>query len=164
MRRYRGILVLAILTVALSPIFPQSATNSAYAASSSNRLGIDALDKESQRCMTCHDGSRALRIELGPAGAPMEIESFGMTRTKNHAIGMEYAVAYNAKPREFVAPPLLKTDVKLVGGKVGCLSCHAKKEIIVADGGAFDRSLLDRCTVDDREGFQEPKCLSCHIK
>jgi hypothetical protein len=145
-------------------VLSQPATRTAYAEPASNRLSVVQLDAESQRCMVCHDGSRALRIELRPAGAPMEFENGDRFRTKNHAVGMEYEVAYNAKPNEFVQPAMLEKSIKIFSGKVGCLSCHAKREILLADGGQADRRLTETCTVDRAAEGYGPNCLKCHIK
>ncbi|MEK9137930.1 MAG: hypothetical protein AAB393_12465 [Bacteroidota bacterium] len=145
----------------------QPALNTAFEQPPSNRLSVAQLDAESQKCMRCHDGSLGSRIELRPAGAPIEYE-FGRTvTTTNHAIGMSFSTAYEANPTEYVSPSALNPNVKLVDGKVGCLSCHVQKEVLIAQTSAFVETPETQCSFDKeatRRAFGGPSCLNCHIK
>jgi hypothetical protein len=145
----------------------QPALNTAFDQPPSDRLNVVHLDAESQRCMRCHDGTLGSRIELRPAGASMEYD-FGRTiTTTNHAIGMLYLIAYEANPNEYVSPEALNPSVKLVDGKVGCLSCHVRTEVLIAQASAFVETPETRCSFDKEatlKTFGGPSCLSCHIK
>ncbi|HEX9023316.1 MAG TPA: cytochrome c3 family protein [Geobacteraceae bacterium] len=95
------------------------------------------LDPISYECITCHDGSSA------PATG------------YSHPVGMDYdsSTAFSRRhplSRQFISRGALNPDIVLIGGKVGCLSCHnplnPERNHLVASN---DRSTL---------------CLSCHIK
>lgn len=145
---------------------PIGGTLSVFSQSVSNRLQPDQLDFESQQCMRCHDGSSAKRIELRPVEAPIEFEMNGWLRTTNHSIGMSYAETYEANPTEYIAPENLNPNITLIDGRIGCLSCHLKKENLLAaavtaiqmsTGCTFDRMATQRA-------FRGPGCTQCHVK
>ena len=107
--------------------------------------GIGGLDPFSVICLTCHDGSIASGIENGVQGG---LDNNGHIGNGNHPIGMSYA-GYTR--RNFYIPlGALNNDIVMVGGKMGCLSCHnpqnPEKFHLARSNG---RSRL---------------CLSCHIK
>jgi hypothetical protein len=139
----------------------------AYDRPASNRVSSEQLDQESFACMTCHNGTLGPRIEIRAAGSPIEYEFTSSLRTTNHAVGMEYRLAYEAKPREFVAPAALAPSIRLVAGKVGCLSCHIKKTDLVAETTPTLPDRNTRCTIDRAENGRflgGPNCLQCHRK
>ncbi|MBI5470906.1 MAG: hypothetical protein HY961_01030 [Ignavibacteriae bacterium] len=145
----------------------QPATNTAYSQPPSSRLSVAQLDAESQRCMACHSGAFGQHIELRPAGAPLEFEYGRTVRTRNHAIGMEYQIAYEANPQEYVAPAALDRNIRLVEGKVGCLSCHIKREELIVQATSYVPVSDMQCSNDNdalQKVFRGPNCLKCHIK
>lgn len=129
------------------------------------RLSSSDLDIESQRCMSCHDGSRGKIVELRPKGAPLEFDA--TWRTKNHSIGMNYQTSYDENPNEYVAPSMLHSRIKIIDGKIGCLSCHVAQNDLVASltgGGSLSNN---ECTVDieaTQEAFQGSLCIQCHVR
>ncbi len=156
-----------ILCTTATRIAAQPATNTAYPQPSTNRLNVAYLDAESQQCMACHNGAFGQHIELRPAGAPLEFEQSRNVKTKNHAIGMDYSIAYEANPQEYVAPHALDKNVRLIEGKVGCLSCHIKRQDLIADVSSFVSSPTMQCSNDKAAAqieFRGPNCLKCHIK
>ena len=168
-RRAPAAATVATLLVVLFvvPLVAQPATNTAFDEPASNRLSVTSLDAESQLCMVCHNGTYGKRIELRPAGAPLEFEYGRTIKTKNHAIGMEYQVAYDANPKEYVAPTTLDKNIKLVEGKVGCLSCHIKREQLLAQATPVLQAFDNQCTNDKpatQRAFRGMNCLNCHRK
>ena len=133
-----------------------------------NEPGLDATAKA---CLKCHDGTRAIKIEVKDAAAPLEFSSSG--KQVNHPVGMDYDVmaterAHNLKPRI-----LLDTNIVLADGKVTCTSCHRLKEtrsiataprarrdetaLLMADTGTCSAS--SELTVGPKE---TDLCLACH--
>ena len=106
------------------------------------------LDPISMECLGCHDGTMAKavnhRISDGDTHRVKSIE----TIKGSHPIGMDYNAF--ARSKEYVPSNTLAADIKLINGKVGCVSCHNLL-------GRNDKYLA----VDNtRSGL----CFSCHNK
>lgn len=106
------------------------------------------LDPISMECLGCHDGTLAKavnhRISDGDTQRVKSIE----TIKGSHPIGMDYNTF--ARSKEYVPSHTLAADIKLINGKVGCVSCHNLL-------GRNDKYLA----VDNtRSGL----CFSCHNK
>ncbi len=130
--------------------------------SSPTRLSVSDLDFESRKCMRCHDGSNGTYIPLRPVTAPIEHVEAGSIKTKNHSVGMFYAKSVEKQPTGYVDPISLNSRIKLIGGKVGCLSCHIKKTD--EEGPSRNEQV---CTNDSKaaeEIFHGRLCQQCHIK
>jgi len=133
-------------------------------SSSSNRLSSYQLDLESQQCMKCHDGSGGNAIELRPSDAPVEFDRGLWMKTKNHSIGMSYSASRQKNPAEYVSETSLNENIKLIDGKIGCLSCHVAKPRLLA---SLSAEIPDECPVDvegTEKAFQGNLCINCHIK
>lgn len=102
--------------------------------------GGSLLDKFSVECLSCHDGT----ISKGPQ---VEVKQ-GVWQ---HGIGMSHPVGVDYPfSEDFAYPESLPKEVRLFGGKIGCLSCH---EIY-----AKERDML----VMNNRGSR--LCLTCHKK
>lgn len=129
-----------------------------------NYVSISELDPISQTCMKCHDGSRANQVDLRRAGSPMTFDR--LMRTTNHPIGMKYSESYMKNPKGYIYPTSLREDVKLIDGKMGCLSCHHQRQTLFVS--TSDETIVEEeCTNDkvaDSQVSEMQLCLSCHIK
>lgn len=131
------------------------------------RIPSSQLDYESRHCMRCHDGSRGQTIELRPVNAPIEFDRGLWMRTKNHSIGMSYSETENKNPREYVPVGALNPNIKLIDGKIGCLSCHVAKPQLLASLSVETNSADNECGVDvegTTKAFKGNLCLYCHRK
>jgi len=118
--------------------------------------------------MKCHNGKKAVHITFREAGTPMEIRG---SRTVNHPVGMRYDYYSMLRPGEYQPKSLLNPAIRLVDGRVTCLSCHALKEkkktrsVMRAAGESLyamnDCTASGELTVGPRE---TDLCMGCHIK
>lgn len=132
---------------------------------SQNRLHKTELDIESEQCMRCHDGSKSREIELRPVNAPVEFIVDGFMKTSNHSIGMSYQQSYVSNPGEYVHTGSMNPSIKLIDGKVGCLSCHVSKNKLLAFNSM--NIVPDECNYDKeltQQAFQGNLCVQCHNK
>ena len=131
------------------------------------RLSGNQLDIESRQCMRCHDGSGGNKIELRPVDAPTEFDKGLFMRTKNHSIGMSYVNSYAKCPNGYIAISDLDPNIKIIDGRVGCLSCHLAKPQYLASLSVEVNLTTEECTYDSEgteKAFQDNLCLKCHIK
>ncbi len=77
--------------------------------------GRDGLDRESRRCLECHDGVTARDGSVGGKGMA--------DPGTNHPVGIEYATGRDAEVT-LRSPSELPHSVRLPGGRVSCVSCH----------------------------------------
>lgn len=98
------------------------------------------LDQASLYCISCHDGDIATHVPLSlSTGSPME----------SHPVGVDYLEAV-IRNRQLKHPRFLDPAIKLVNGKLSCISCH----------NIF--SLKNhKLAIDNRNSRL---CLECHIK
>ncbi len=153
-----GLILIAINLIALS-VFSQNR--------GSIRIPPSQLDYESQHCMKCHNGSDGPTIELRPVSAPIEFDRGLWMRTKNHSIGMPYTESENKNPRGYVPVGALNVNIKLIDGKIGCLSCHVAKPQLLASLSVETNSEGNECGVDvegTKKTFQGNLCVYCHRK
>ncbi|UCH80022.1 MAG: cytochrome c3 family protein [Nitrospiraceae bacterium] len=104
------------------------------------------IDMESLTCIECHDEHiTKSRSSLG-AG----IWKHGTGTLLPHPVGISYEESHDRKKHGFKPAGLLRKEVKLYEGKIGCGSCHniysKEKYMLVISN---ERSTL---------------CLECHIK
>ena len=129
------------------------------------------LDHSAQRCITCHNGSRATHIVIKSADSPMQFSSFG--KQVNHPVGMSYDSYAARKPRRYTREGSLDSNVVLVNGNVSCVSCHrlkARVQSSFSTGTAVnfnehvpvatqDCSASGELTVGPK---QSDLCIACH--
>jgi hypothetical protein len=99
---------------------------------------------EYRACLCCHDGMVAPEITPSDSRTRMRDPSV------NHPVGMTYRTAYLRAPAGLVPEPMLDSRVRLVDGKVQCVSCHT-------------------ASPEGKWGLAIPRsgsglCLSCHVK
>jgi len=102
------------------------------------------IDKMSIECIGCHDKY---------LNDPGDIVGAGMWEHSNknsHVIGISYENISSKKRREFRAPGLLRKEMLLFDGKIGCGTCHSIY--------SKSRGML----VMDNNG--SALCVECHIK
>ncbi len=104
------------------------------------------IDSESLACIECHDSHITTpRSSLG-AG----VWKHGAEELLPHPIGITYEKSHNRKKGDFRHSSMLRKELKLYQGNIGCGTCHnmysKEKYMLVIRN---DRSAL---------------CLECHIK
>lgn len=82
-------------------------------------FGIGRLDKESETCMGCHDGTTA--SDAGSHALP----GFSMADRSDHPIGITYRQTNKGSEFRLVDPNRLDKRVRLFDQAVGCGSCHS---------------------------------------
>lgn len=73
------------------------------------------VDQGSWQCMKCHEGGFA-------SHAPVNFDT-GLING-NHPIGIDYLRSFIKKKGELKHPGAINKEIKFIGGKLGCLSCH----------------------------------------
>ncbi len=104
------------------------------------------IDRESLACIECHDSHITTPISSLGTG----VWKHSSTKILPHPIGISYEKSHNRKKGGFKPASMLRKEVKLYQGNIGCGSCHSiyskEKYMLVISN---DRSVL---------------CLECHIK
>lgn len=124
------------------------------------------LDDASKQCMTCHKQD----VSIKGAGGVMEFQGH---QSKNHPVGMDYGSRAAKDPRGYFPVTSLNKALRLVDGRVTCITCHKIKEDAPAPSSGFIKVGLTtggtdpRCTATT-ELTVGPRttdlCLSCHNK
>lgn len=124
------------------------------------------LDRLSLHCMQCHNGSTAgKRVSVKAADTPMRFEGF---RSLDHPVGMFYDEHASRKPHRFRPTFSLDRSVRLVDGKVSCVSCHRLKQDVPAElaSEAWNKKGERACTASKKlaiDSATHSLCLACHI-
>lgn len=136
-------------------------------AQASTRETMDVqLDAATEACMACHNGTAASHISVKNAGAPLQVAG---TMNVNHPVGMDYNEYAYRKPGGYQPSEALDPNIRLVDGKVGCVSCHQLKEA-APQQLAMAQSAPERnsnCTASNQLTVgpgESDLCLACHIK
>lgn len=110
------------LIAALNGTLPEVNTKGGGSKQSNRTQGIDALSAD---CLGCHDGVATLQITVVLRNDPFRTHSrsdFTMTGM-DHPIGMDYN-RYVSASRAYKPLSSIGNKMILVGGKVGCITCH----------------------------------------
>ena len=83
------------------------------------------LDVSSAECMGCHNGMDSGHIVVKSANSAMQSTTSG--RQSNHPIGMKYDEFASSDPGSYRSSATLDLNIRLVGGRVACVSCHQLK-------------------------------------
>ena len=122
------------------------------------------VDSETLRCMQCHDGVSAGDVEITLPGANSGVSGL---HTGKHPIGMNYRDYVRATPLEYQRHDGLNSNIRLVDGRVSCVSCHTGKQEslqpILTSQTALNE---DTVCLSSGGAKREPGglCQSCHIK
>ncbi len=104
------------------------------------------IDRESLACIECHDS----HITTPRASLGAGFWKHGRTNILPHPIGISYEESHKRKKGGFKPAGMLRKEVKLYEGNIGCGSCHniysKEKYMLVIRN---DSSVL---------------CLECHVK
>ncbi len=84
--------------------------------------GAMSVDPVSAECLSCHDGSIGSRSDVGVGYWRHSVDFFSQDRGV-HPIGVNYRRAA-MKDRKLRPPEALPSEIRLVDGKVSCISCH----------------------------------------
>lgn len=103
------------------------------------------LDRESQECLSCHDGGQAAARAVNIGGG---IWTHASGSAGSHPVGVDYRQA--VKKGGYRRQELLNRRIRLFDGKLGCSSCHNIYSTLP--------SLL--VTSNSRSAL----CFECHIK
>ncbi len=108
------------------------------------------IDKISQDCISCHDGSYATSVTIG-AGIWTHSGELIQNDMGSHPIGMDYDMARTRLGSKSYLRPRAMVDrrIRFFDGKVGCGSCHDPYSTI-------DQLLV----MSDRDS---KLCLACHM-
>lgn len=101
-----------------------------------------SIDRVSLACMSCHEGATA-------SDASVTIKKGGHSFGESHRIGFNYMKAFRSK-KDLRSPISLSPEIKLFGGKVGCVSCHNPFNL--------DKHQLSISNEESK------LCMECHLK
>jgi hypothetical protein len=124
------------------------------------------LDEVAAGCMCCHDGTKATQVSVK---GPSQGMQFRGARSINHPVGMIYSEKAHKQPHGFKPIHGLGSQIRLVQGKVSCVSCHLLKEgqPPAALKNNPEKSSMNGCTASKKLA-SGPKgqnlCQACHIK
>lgn len=126
--------ILVLLNIALvTPVSAGSFSNSFKSWVLDDGSGASAaktetirLDLSSAECMGCHNGKDSGHIVVKSANSPMQFTASG--RQSNHPIGMRYDDYASSDPTSYRSSATLDPNIRLVGGRVACVSCHQLKD------------------------------------
>jgi len=128
------------------------------------------LDGRATSCLACHDGRRATYVAVrGTEGTML----WGASGSAGHPVGMNYARAAAHKPAEYVPLARLDPAIRLVEGRVTCLSCHKLAESyqprdpdLIKAARSPGPARPSRCTASSKLTVgprRSDLCLSCHV-
>lgn len=125
------------------------------------------LDKVAGECLACHNGSNAKHVNARAAGTVAPSHGF---RTGDHPVGMIYDESVRKDPQGYRPATALHPNIRLVDGRVTCISCHKVKNETVALNETWSSAqpAKPQCTVTKEltTGHSRNKdlCLACHMK
>jgi len=130
------------------------------------------LDASSAECMQCHDGRSSGHIVVKSANSAMQFTASG--RQSNHPIGMNYAGYAVSNPASYRSRATLDPNIRLVSGRVACVSCHQAKEYGESARHGLDSYLKVSTVAVSNRGINSTKmkltvgprvtdlCMGCH--
>ncbi len=109
------------------------------------------IDNISRTCLSCHDGSLGLNADVAAGAWEHGVALSKFDPQGSHPIGVNYKTA--RRKRGGLHPiGTLNPLIKLIGGKVGCCSCH----------DPYSHSQEPKMLVMSNSGSR--LCLACHDK
>lgn len=126
------------------------------------RPGASGTDEIASQCLACHEGRKGMNrgAGRGPGIGPA---------ASSHPIGMHYEQLARRKPQEYRPAASLHPNIKLIDGKMSCVSCHSLKsdshDAAAATPVALNQN--DSCLATKALSMgprDKELCLGCHIK
>ncbi len=81
---------------------------------------LKILDRSSRDCMSCHNG--VIASSGGDEVSVVWNHTTGIGLS--HPIGVNYELVYQKDPERYYPPSALPPEIRLINGKVECLTCH----------------------------------------
>ena len=123
-------------------------------------------DRESAKCLSCHDGLTASDIPIGQQSTrTVQTGSSG----GSHPIGISYSRAYSGNHDEYVAEASLDPTICLVDGMLSCVTCHERRPVTDKDTIAVvgNVHISNSCTASKKlviDNTGSRLCFGCHLK
>jgi hypothetical protein len=119
-----------MLVLSYSFVFPHLPSAKQYPhGGQQGRFAVVALsNSDSFTCLGCHDGVLARNVtspyqDSAASLGPLARAGYGSHQT-NHPVGIDYAVSFLSKKGALRPMSALPPSIRLVDGRVGCVSCH----------------------------------------
>ena len=126
------------------------------------------VDKIAGECLGCHNGSMTHNVNVRTEGTKAPIHDF--SSNDDHPVGMVYQDSVRRDPQNYRPANALHPNIRLVDGRVTCITCHKVKNETVAFNGAWlpDQPVNSQCTATKEitmgRSRDDKLCLACHIK
>lgn len=126
----------------------------------------NSADKITSGCLGCHNGSMPRGVNVRAARGVAAIHDF--RSNDDHPVGVVYAESVRKNPRGYRPATALNPNIRLVDGRVTCITCHKLKNEVVAfnETWASDQPMEPQCTATHEitigQGDKDI-CLACHV-
>lgn len=129
------------------------------------------VDRIASDCLGCHDGSMpASEIVRNARGAGTIASTHDFRGDDDHPVGILYVESIRKDPGGYRPPAALNPKIRLVDGRMTCITCHQVKNEILAfnETSSSAQAMKPQCTAT-REitmgSLRDDKlCLACHVK
>ena len=162
----------SLITKTIAVLLAVGMISGTYAAGLSDQLArttgsfsryqqASGIDVETMKCLGCHDG--VIAKDMGHNAG----ESRGGS-LQNHPVGIRYSSSVMGNYREYMPKAVIDERVKLIDGKVSCVSCHQLKDTTTPEP---EKAFADEyepdfsCTSSGKTTVTtdgSALCLSCH--
>lgn len=153
-----GLLVLALASAAVStPVADEPAP------APRERFASRWPDALTENCLGCHSDARSRFVATRLAGTP---SAYVGHRSLDHPIGMPYGEYASRFPASYRRTSSLDPSIRLIDGKVVCVSCHRLKSAALATHSAALGGERGECLASQelaRDPYQNSLCLACHL-
>jgi hypothetical protein len=126
------------------------------------------VDKAAGECLECHNGSMTHNVNVRTAGAKAPIHDF--RANDDHPVGLVYQDSVRRDPRNYRPAIALHPNIRLVDGRVTCITCHKVKNETMAfnEARSSDQPVEPQCTATKEitmgNSRDDKLCLACHVK
>ncbi len=124
------------------------------------------VDEVASGCLGCHNGSMPRSVNVRAARSVAPIHDF--RANDDHPVGVVYEESVRKNPRDYRPATTLNPNIRLVDGRVTCITCHKVKNEVVAFNETWSSAqpANPQCTatheVTTGQGDKE-LCLACHV-
>lgn len=126
------------------------------------------IDKVASACLGCHNGSMTHNVNVRTERTRVPLHDF--SSNDDHPVGMVYEESARRDPRNYRPATALHPNIRLVDGRVTCITCHKVRNEMVAFNGKWssDQPVEPQCTATKEvtmgNSRDDKLCLACHIK